>query len=90
MTAGLSARCTMLPSLRPVKKAASTSSKSLRSIVRAVYDVAVTTRSARAVAEHLVKMERGHMGLSGWRRWKARLPVAQKILELVADMGPLP
>jgi hypothetical protein len=61
-----------------------------RGYVRAVYDVAVGTRSARAVAEHLVKMERGHMGLSGWRRWKARLPVAQKILELVSDVGPLP
>jgi hypothetical protein len=58
--------------------------------VRAVYDVAVGTRSARAVAEHLVKIERGHMGLSGWRRWKARLPVAQKILDLVAKAGPIP
>jgi hypothetical protein len=57
--------------------------------VRGVYDVAVETRSARAVAEHLVKMERGHMGLSGWRRWKTRLPVAQKILNLVSDVGPL-
>ncbi len=58
--------------------------------VRGVYDLAVATRSARAVAEHLVKLERGHMALSGWRRWKARLPVAQKILGLVADVGPLP
>jgi|ERR1039458_6733547 hypothetical protein len=61
-----------------------------RGYVRGVYDVAVETRSARAVAEHLVKMERGHMGLSGWRRWKTRLPVAQKILDLVSDVGPLP
>ena len=61
-----------------------------RGYVRGVYDVAVGTRSARAVAEHLVKMERGHMDLSGWRRWQARLPVAQKILDLVSDVGPLP
>ena len=61
-----------------------------RGYVRGVYDVAVGTRSARAVAEHLVKMERGHMGLSGRRRWKTRLPVAQKILDLVSDVGPLP
>ena len=61
-----------------------------RGYVRGVYDVAVGTRSARAVAEHSVKMERGHMGLSGWRRWKARLPVAQKILDLVSEVGPIP
>jgi hypothetical protein len=61
-----------------------------RGCVRGVYDVAVGTRSPRVVAEHLVKIERGHMGLSGWRRWKVRLPVAQKILELVAGVGPLP
>jgi hypothetical protein len=60
-----------------------------RRYVRGVYDVAVGTRSARAVAEHLVKIEREHMGLFAWR-WKPRLPVAQKILELVADVGPLP
>jgi hypothetical protein len=61
-----------------------------RGYVRGVYDGAVGTCSARAVAEHLVKMERGHMGLSGWRRWKARLPVAQKILDLVSEVGPIP
>ena len=61
-----------------------------RGYVRGVYDVAVGTRSARAIAKHLVEMERGHMGLSGWRRWKARLPVAKKVLELVSRVGPLP
>ena len=60
-----------------------------RGYVRGVYDVAVGTRSARALAEHLVKIERGQMGLCAWR-WKARLPVAQKVLELVAGVGPLP
>ena len=61
-----------------------------RSYVRGVYDVAVGTRSARAVAELLVKFEREHMGLSVWRGWRARLPVAQKILDLVQDVGPIP
>lgn len=61
-----------------------------RGYVRGVYDVAVETRSARAVAEHLVKMEREHMGLSGRRQWQARLAVAQKIVDLVSDVGPLP
>lgn len=58
--------------------------------VRRVYDIAVSTRSARAVAEHLVKMEREHMGLSASRRWEERLPVAEKILQLVSDVGELP
>jgi hypothetical protein len=61
-----------------------------RGYVRGVYDIAVQTRSASAVAEHLVKMEREHMGLSCSPDWKARLPVAQKILDLVADVVPLP
>lgn len=61
-----------------------------RGYVRRVYDVAVGTRSARAVAEHLVEMERGHMGLSGGWGWRSRLAVAQKILDLVLDMGPPP
>jgi hypothetical protein len=61
-----------------------------RGYVRVVYDVAVGTRSARAVAEHLVKMERERMGLSGWRRWMERLPVAEKILDVVSEVGPPP
>lgn len=65
-------------------------SNEYRGYVRGVYDVAVETRSAQAIAEHLVRMERERMGLSGTRHWKARLPVAQKILDLVAEVGPLP
>lgn len=61
-----------------------------RGYIRGIYDVAVEARSVRAVAEHLVKIERGHMGLSGWRKWKARLPVAQKILNLVAEVESRP
>jgi len=61
-----------------------------RGYVRGVYDVAVQTRSAQAVAEHLVKMEREHMGLSGFRRWRKRIPVARKILDLVSEVGPIP
>jgi hypothetical protein len=61
-----------------------------RGYVRAVYDVAVATRSARAIAEHLVEQELGHIGLSCSPGWEARLPVAERILELVANVGPLP
>ena len=61
-----------------------------RGYVRGVYDVAVQTRSAQAVAEHLVKIEREHMGLSGFRRWRKRIPVARKILDLVSEVGPIP
>ena len=61
-----------------------------RSYVRSVYDVAVGTRSAQAVAEFLVRLEREHMGLTVLRGWKARLSVAQKILDLVQDVGPIP
>jgi len=60
-----------------------------RSYCRGVYDVAVKTRSPRAVAEHLVRVERDRMGLDG-RSVDLLLPVAQKILDLVADVGPLP
>ncbi len=60
-----------------------------RSYCRGVYDVAVHTRSARAVAEHLLKVEQECIGLSS-RSADAVLPVAQKILDLVKDVGPLP
>ena len=62
-----------------------------RNYVRGVYDIAVKTRSARMVAEHLVKMERDNMGLFvlGLRPWKKRVPIAEKILTLVSDVGPL-
>ncbi len=58
--------------------------------VRGVYDIAVQTRSAKAVAEYLVRMEREQMGLSGFRRWRKRIPAAQKILDLVSEVDPLP
>ena len=61
-----------------------------RGYVRGVFDVAVQTRSARTVAEHLVKIEREYMGLSGPRQLETRLPVAQKILDLVSNVEPLP
>ena len=61
-----------------------------RGYVRAVYDVAVETRSAQAVAELLLKFEREHMGLTVLSGWRARVPVAQKILDLVQDVGPIP
>jgi len=60
-----------------------------RSYCRGVYDVAVHTRSARAVAEHLLRVEQERMELR-FRSADALLPVAQKILDLVADVGPLP
>ena len=60
-----------------------------RGYSRGVYDVAVETRSARAVAEHLIRVERDRMGMSS-RSPDQLLPVAQKMLDLVADVGPLP
>jgi len=60
-----------------------------RGYCRGVYDVAVRTRSARAVAEHLLRVEQESMGLSS-RSADALLPVAQKILHLVSEVGPLP
>jgi hypothetical protein len=60
-----------------------------RGYCRGVFDVAVQTRSARAVAEHLLGVERDSMGLS-FRSADELLPMAQKILDLVADVEPLP
>jgi hypothetical protein len=60
-----------------------------RGYVRGVYDVAVHSRSALAIAEHLAEIEHDAMGLSG-RAPDQLLPVAHKILELLADFGPLP
>ncbi len=56
-----------------------------RGYIRGVYDVAMRTRSAQAVAEHLSGIERHSMGL--WpRRPKKLLPVGQKIVGLIADL----
>ena len=60
-----------------------------RSYCRGVYDVAVQTRSATAIVDHLTKIEHERMGISSGRA-KRLLPVAQKILTLVVDVGPLP
>jgi hypothetical protein len=60
-----------------------------RGYVRGVYDIAVQSRSALAVAEHLAAIECDAMGLSG-RAPDALLPVAQMILELLAHFEPLP
>lgn len=59
-----------------------------RGYCRGVYDVAVRTRSARAVAEHLVRVERDGMGFSE-ASVDRLLPVAQKILDLVAEAEPI-
>jgi hypothetical protein len=61
-----------------------------RGYVRGVYDVAVQTGSAQAIAEYLVKLEQEHMGLCGVRRWQERIPAGQKILTLVSEAGFLP
>jgi hypothetical protein len=60
-----------------------------RGYCRGVYDAAVRTRSAHAIAEHLFHIARDRMGLSP-RSPKQMLPVGQKILDLVAEVGPLP
>jgi hypothetical protein len=60
-----------------------------RGYCRGVYDVAVQTRSARAVSEHLLKIEQEVIGLS-FRSADTLVAVAQKILDLVVDAGPLP
>jgi len=48
----------------------------------AVFTVAFNTRSAMAVAEQLVGVERGSMGFEG-RNPNTLLPVAEKILKIV-------
>ena len=60
-----------------------------RGYIRGVYDVAVKSRSALAVAKYLAGIERDSMRLSG-RAPDQLLPVAETILELVADSPPLP
>jgi hypothetical protein len=60
-----------------------------RGYCRGVYDVAVKTRSARAIAEHLFHIARDRMGLSP-QSPDQMLSVGQKILDLVAEAGPLP
>jgi hypothetical protein len=55
------------------------------SYVRGAYDVAVKTRSAEAVARHLLEMEQEAMGLSS-RSVREVLPVAEKIVKLVFEL----
>lgn len=59
-----------------------------RSYCRGLYDVTLKTRSVPAVVEHLIRIERDCMGLPG-RSSDRLFPVAQKILDLVAEVGPL-
>jgi hypothetical protein len=51
--------------------------------VRGAYDVAVTTRSAKAVAQHLLEIEQDMMGLPA-RSVRQVLPVGKKIVQLVS------
>jgi hypothetical protein len=60
-----------------------------RGYVRCVYDVAVSTRSANEVAKLLVTIQRESMGLSQGRKLEQLIPVAEKILALVANCKPL-
>lgn len=60
-----------------------------RSYCRGVYDVAVKTRSSQAVADYLYQIEQQRMGLSV-RSGPSLIPVAEKILHLVSEVGPLP
>jgi hypothetical protein len=53
--------------------------------VRGAYDVAVTTRSAEAVARHLLVVEQEAMGLSP-RSVREVLPVGEKIVHLVSEI----
>jgi hypothetical protein len=53
--------------------------------VRGAYDVAVETRSAEAVARHLVEIECDRMGLHR-RPISAVLPVGEKIVHLVLEI----
>jgi hypothetical protein len=57
-----------------------------RNYVRGVYDVAVQTRSAQAVAEHLAEIARERMGLSGVGGWQKCLLASKKILDLVSGV----
>ena len=54
--------------------------------VRGAYDVAIHTRSAEAVARHLLEMEHDRMGLDR-RSVRAVLPVGEKIVQLVLGIS---
>ena len=54
--------------------------------VRGAYDVAIRTRSAEAVARHLVQMEQDRMGLSGGPVREVLL-VGEKIVQLVSEIA---
>ena len=53
--------------------------------VRAVYDIAVKSRSSNDIAEHLLGIEQSSMGLLP-RPLDQLVPVAQQILDLVAQI----
>lgn len=53
--------------------------------VRGAYDIAVATRSAEAVARHLLQMEQDRMGLPG-RSISEVLHVSTKIVQLVSEI----
>jgi hypothetical protein len=53
---------------------------------RGAYDVALTTRSAEAVARHLIQIERDRMGLPP-RSVREVLPVGEKIVQLVSKIS---
>jgi hypothetical protein len=52
---------------------------------RGACDVAVTTRSAEAVARHLLEMEQERMGLPP-RSLGLVLPIGEKIVEVVSEI----
>jgi len=53
--------------------------------VRGACDVAIATRSAEAVARHLLEVEQDRMGLSA-RPVRDVLPVGEKIVHLVSEI----
>ena len=53
--------------------------------VRGAYDVAVQTRSAEAIARHLIEIECHRMGLHR-RPVREVLPVGEKIVHLVSEI----
>ncbi len=57
-----------------------------RSYVRPVYDIALKTRSPRAIADFLAETERKTMGLSFASGLSVRMKVAGKILALVSEI----
>jgi hypothetical protein len=57
-----------------------------RSYVRPAYDIAMKTRSPKAIADFLAVTERKTMGLSFASKQSLRIGVAEKILTLVSEI----